>query len=292
MDRRIPAAAALHFLLAACGDGSSTEPLVPTALQLDRESVVLEVQETVVVHAQILDQYGDVLTGEDQITWSASNSSVAQVSAGTITGVGPGVATVSAQAEGLSAEVEVTVEARELTGELSFDYAGGHSGSYGVSETFRLDLGTGGDLQDWAVTFYFNEFQSQDIVSERVREDGLRDLVWFWVDLSIEETGTHDLDGAFIFFGVQDSQTWEFAYEDMLEGTVEFTSVTSDRVEGTFAFELEAPTGETLSVTSGAFDVPRVSEAEVGIASTAEAVAGAQSFSHAELRRRMLDARR
>jgi hypothetical protein len=51
--------------------------------------------------------------------------------------------------------------------------------------------------------------------------------------------------------------------------------VTADRLEGTFAFDLEAGTGETLDVTEGSFDVPRISEGEIGIASSPAAVTGA-----------------
>jgi uncharacterized protein YjdB len=96
-------------LLASC---DSTEPMVPTTLQLSQTSAALQYGQTVTVRATILDQKGAPIDPPPEglsITWNSANQGIASVDAGTILGTGAGNTTVTARAGGLQAQVQVTV---------------------------------------------------------------------------------------------------------------------------------------------------------------------------------------
>jgi uncharacterized protein YjdB len=96
-------------LLASC---DSTEPVVPTTLQLSQTSAALQYGQTVTVRATILDQKGAPIDPPPEglaITWTSANQGIASVDAGTILGTGAGNTTVTARAGGLQAQVQVTV---------------------------------------------------------------------------------------------------------------------------------------------------------------------------------------
>ncbi len=103
------------LLLAACGGGGS-EPTTPpppspttvTRVALVSDTATLVAAQTRQLTAQALDQSGASLTGR-AITWTSSSASVASVSGGLVTGVGPGSATVIASVDGKADTATVTV---------------------------------------------------------------------------------------------------------------------------------------------------------------------------------------
>lgn len=114
-------------LAAACGGEStptSTPPQPPAggaaSISIDQStgfegSIKLDVREQASFTATVRDASGAVLPGH-AITWSSSSASVAAVSStGTVTGVGPGTATIRATSDGKSDTRTVQVLALNLT---------------------------------------------------------------------------------------------------------------------------------------------------------------------------------
>jgi hypothetical protein len=263
MIRRTLPIVAVIAVLGAC---DSTEPRVPAAVEVDQQALTVQVGDTARVEAVVIDQSGrafDTPPDGFAITWSTSAPSVATVSDGLITGVGRGDAVIRAHAGALpAAEVAVTVESRVVTAQLGFSYSGDRTGSFSIDETFAIDeIGAG----DWAVTFYAVDdgLDFTDAMGFRLRGDGLVDFMWFWVEGHITSADTRPA-GALLLLGwnIPDN-TAEKVYE-VTSGTVTHTSVTTERMVGTFALEMaEDGTGAALTVSGGTFDLPLVEEDEV-----------------------------
>lgn len=259
--------AILALVLVGCSD--STEPLVPTAMELDETALSLTVRESATVEARILDQNGTELMEipeEYEIEWSVSDGRVIDIDGDTFIATAPGTATLTAEAGDLEAmEVDVTVAPRELSAALSFDYEGDRSGTFELSSTFEMD--TGQLPFDWAATLYRPApLVGQDVLAQRVREEGLNDIFTFWVDQGepISSTGTFEMSGAYVGFDWDGQPPPEYA--QFVDGTLVVTSVTEERMEGTFEATLEDSEGNVLELTNGEFDVPIVTEVELGIA--------------------------
>ena len=124
-----PAWAALVALAAACGAdvtraSAPPQPQPPAggaaSISIDQPtgfegSVKLDRSEQASFTATVRDASGAVLTGH-AVTWSSSAASVATVSStGTVTGVGPGNATITATSDGKSDTRAVQVVALNLT---------------------------------------------------------------------------------------------------------------------------------------------------------------------------------
>jgi hypothetical protein len=264
--RRVSVVVALAgaVLTAAC---DSTEPRVPTSVEVQPTAVTVEVGDTAMVTASILDQHGAPFSTppEDHpITWSSSFGSIASVSNGVITGESPGTATVTVRAGELEpVEVQVTVEPRIVTGEIAFDFSGDRTGSFSISETFRLD----DPPSNLAFSVYDQQHNDQDIIGERLREDGLYDVVFFWVDGRVTSTGSRPISGGIMAFGFDlDDGTWEDGYA-FASGSATFSAVSPLQLAGTFEMELtdlDEDRYGTLSITAGTFDVPVIRPADFG----------------------------
>lgn len=104
----------LCVVLTACGtkDASSTAPsIVVTSIQLSVASQSLRIGATMQATVAIADQNGKPVAGES-VSWTTSDGTVASVSsAGLITGVGVGSATITAISAGKSGSVTVQVTA-------------------------------------------------------------------------------------------------------------------------------------------------------------------------------------
>jgi Tol biopolymer transport system component len=102
--------------LVACTDASSpigTGPAV-AAVRITPEAPVLALDETVALSATALDARGNPMAG-DASAWTSSNPQVATVSsAGVVTPVAPGTATVTAGVRGTFGRVTVTVGQRAV----------------------------------------------------------------------------------------------------------------------------------------------------------------------------------
>src|SRR5574341_606904 len=119
------------LISSGCKDQGTAPPLVPAAVQLPPGSVVFfTLGVTYQLHAAVVDQNGDTMTGHT-ITWSSSNPSVATVSgSGLVQAVANGSAQVTARSGGLSrGPFDVTVsqeviELRKVAGDAQIGTAG------------------------------------------------------------------------------------------------------------------------------------------------------------------------
>src|SRR5574341_192513 len=119
------------LISSGCKDQGTAPPLVPAAVQLPPGSVVFfTLGVTYQLHAAVVDQNGDTMTGHT-ITWSSSNPSVATVSgSGLVQAVANGSAQVTAHSGGLSSvPFDVTVsqeviELRKVAGDAQIGTAG------------------------------------------------------------------------------------------------------------------------------------------------------------------------
>ena len=98
-------------LIAGCKGENGTEPLTPASISIVLAKLVLAaVGETTQASARVLDQNGSVLGGQT-VTWSSSNTPVAEVSAtGLVTARGEGSAVISASVGSVSGSVIVRIE--------------------------------------------------------------------------------------------------------------------------------------------------------------------------------------
>ncbi|MDF2774549.1 MAG: Protein TolB [Geminicoccaceae bacterium] len=112
-ERRVAAHAimsALLLVLIACSDANAPVTPPPVAsVSVSPSAAGLSVGQTVELQATLKDASGKVLTGRP-IQWSTSSTAVATVSsAGVVTAVSEGVATISARSEGKTGQAQVTV---------------------------------------------------------------------------------------------------------------------------------------------------------------------------------------
>ena len=257
--------AVLAPFVVGCGDDTIAGPPGAAILEFDQTSILIQVQETVELSVRVLDHQGNPIADvpDGWIEWFSSNDAIVHVENGMVLGIRPGVAVVGARAGNLlPAEVMVQVEPRPLSGRLSFQYEGSHTGSFDVDSEFILDPEHGPIPPDWVATFFFSTNQSQDIVAEAVRDNGLIDIVWLWVNFPVTSEITLPLDGAHVVLGF-DGETEGASFGPMANGVITFTSVTSARMVGTFQFSVEHEASGILEVRSGSFDAPRVTEAEI-----------------------------
>lgn len=102
---------------------------LPSAISLNKSSVVLEVNDTDTVQATVYDQNNQVMTGIT-VNWLTSDADVAVVDAsGIITAIGAGTAVVSAQYGSLQADVNVSVTAPASNMIIVFDEFTGTNGA-------------------------------------------------------------------------------------------------------------------------------------------------------------------
>jgi len=264
--RRVPAASAAFLALVFLAACDSTEPRVPTSIDVQPTAVTVEVGDTAMVTASVLDQHGRPFSTSPEdhaITWSSSFGSIASVSGGVITGESPGAATVTVGAGELEpVEVQVTVEPRTVTSQLAFDYSGDRTGSFSISETFRLTVTELPD--DLAYSIYDQQQAEQVIGGERLRADGLHDLIIFWVDGRVTATGSRPIAGGVVLFGFDlEDATWEAAYV-MTAGSATFSSVSELQLVGSFDMQMQEFETEAVLEVEGIFDLPVLRQADFG----------------------------
>jgi hypothetical protein len=264
MIRKVVVAVAALTLLGACGD-SSTEPRVPTSVQLDRQTLNLSVGDTIRVEAVILDQDGrafDVPPEGFAIMWSSNATSVATVDAtGLVTAVGTGQARIRATAGTLppaemvvDSEGHITVAGdfdlpivldddesdRIVTAYFDAAYSGHRAGGFLVDDTFEL-----GDVDgqgSYAYTFYNEEYDDQDFIAWERRADGRLDYMEFYVSGGVFDTGSYQPYLGFLFLGYNlDTDVAEALYIlEAEEGTLTVTAFDPDQVAGTFSLPMDA----------------------------------------------------
>jgi hypothetical protein len=249
--------AILPLLLIAC---DATLPRVPTALDVHPPSLAIAVNDTASLTALVVDPHGDpfIPTPEEHaIRWVSSAPEIASVSDGTVVGESPGQVVITVTAGNLPpVQVPVLVEAREVIAQLVFDYDGDRTGTFSVSESFRLD----GTPEQWAYTIHDFDDNAQDVLGARSRDDGLFDLIHFRVEGWITSARSHAISEGAMTFGWDGSDAWEGRYA-LVFGNVSFTEVTEERLVGTFRMNLEEEaTKALLTVSGGTFDLPIVHE--------------------------------
>jgi len=283
MRSRTFALLAAALLAGACGD--ATQPRVPTALELSETALNLERFDTVTLAATVLDQHGRAYAAIPEgyaITWSSSAPQIADVSEGTIVAASPGSATITARAGNLPPlNLLVQVVPRTYSGQLSFDYAGHRSGSFAVSSSFEFLASGGPNAASFAFTAYEAEHDDQDFMAVRHREDGLFDVLHFWVDQRVTTSGTRAVSDGMLFLGLGPTAVENVYW--VTTGSVQITTVSDRRLVGTFTMSLEhAEFGTALNLTGGSYDLSVVPEAEfesVSVASLSASPAAAGSAS-------------
>ena len=113
------------------GDGTSTGPINVSSISLNYQKIYLSIGETKTVTARI---YPSNATNRN-VTWTSSNTRIATVSNGNITGVGTGTVTITATAGGKSASV--TVEVREGNSGTTCKYG---NTTYNTNYVLSIDL--------------------------------------------------------------------------------------------------------------------------------------------------------
>jgi hypothetical protein len=252
MSLRTLAPLVLGGVLLAAACNGTTEPAVPTALEIDPPTLTLVEGDTATLDYRVLDQQGRAMTELPPgftVTWSADDESVVLVSDGRVTAVGGGGETVvRATAQGVDpGAATVTVEARVFEGTASVDYSGEVNGRFEVSSTFRFD-GDWPETADWVFAYYDEDEEDHVVIAFDAQDatgnvgDMLilflageltpgRVIDWDWAACdagdaaACEGFGFLDLNVA-----LDGSTTGEEAEYDLDEGTFEFAAATSDEI--------------------------------------------------------------
>lgn len=137
--------------LTACGDNSNA-PCVPASIQVWPMDVVTVPDATSQLSAAASDVSGTICAAVS-VDWSSSNTAVATVSEGQVTGVDAGTAAITATAGGASADAIITVV--PLTGTWTFlSYVVAGVDFLDVVESFDITFDSSGGLSssvtgDW-----------------------------------------------------------------------------------------------------------------------------------------------
>ena len=89
-------------------------PVATTLMVTPDQALLVSVGQTVLLTAEIEDQYGDPMEGEE-VTWASNNGQFATVSDGTVTAVADGKASITATLGTLAGTATVTVDQRAHT---------------------------------------------------------------------------------------------------------------------------------------------------------------------------------
>lgn len=273
---RLTTLAVATVLFVACGDGlgpelsnsdedaiAASEPRQPSALELYPTSLSMPVDDSSFVEATVLDQYGEAFetVPEDvEIAWSSNDEAVVSVRAGVLLSENEGTATVTASADGVgSAEVLIRVLPPTYA-TLVFTHA---DRTFTIEGEFAFDPEAPDDVwsnrSSWAYTAYWTQKDEQFIYGRSRGEDGdLYGEVYLYLHGRVSEPGTHDHEGWTGYLGLDHEpgagyQEWYDIHD--LEMT--FTTVTEERMEGTFSFDLVDGSEIVAEVTDGSLDIPR-----------------------------------
>jgi len=279
--------AALVIFTPGC---DSVDPRVPTSIQLEPESVQLPWgRNHATITPTILDQHGRPFESRPEgfgMTWSISDERVATVgrqNTAIVYAVNGGEAILTGVAGHLPpahARIEVLPAPDTISGSLSFRYRGDHSGSFSVSGIWPFDHADPGIVntpeylearEQWVVSYHDSGWGDDVHVvqASRIRTDGREDEFILMLPGPVSEPGTLQVSGGFLTIGI-DRRTSpvgiEASYHDTV-GSVELTSVSDDRVAGTFSLDMRSRTwdgGEVtynIEVLDGSFDAPLTRDA-------------------------------
>lgn len=137
---------------------------------------------------------------------------------------------------------------------LGFAYSGHRSDIFSVVATFKLNLS---GEENWAVTFYDSEYDTQDLMAVRTRSDGLLDVILFWVPGRVTQVGTRSPSGGVFYLGYNpDTKVVTDAY-GVTSGSVTFALLDGSHYGGSFSLGLShLDHGASLTISSATFNVP------------------------------------
>jgi hypothetical protein len=163
----------------------------------------------------------------------------------------------------------------ELSAKFSFSYDGYRSDRFDVDHTFILNPATL-DPGSWGVTSYNYRYGEQFLSAHHLRQDGRVDLMWCWTPGGkVNGPGTRQLECWFTpQYNFETRQPGDPEdYDSWIggdrpgdgSGTVTFTSVSPERLAGTFSITMHVGDwpdwhgSPTISIRDGTFDLPIVS---------------------------------
>jgi hypothetical protein len=285
--------AAALALLAACNDepsgldaGADGPPIVVTAAQ-PRESGRGETMKVTIT--------GSGFRQGDEAVWERDGNADDRVVVESTEFVSESqlIATISVRADAAIASYDIAVDrprkrgigteafsvmhglGARLDARFSFTYDGYRSDSFNVDHTFVLDAATIWNPGSWGLTYYDYEWREQVLAAHYLRDDGLVDMMWCEVPGGrVTAPGTREL-GCW-FTPQYNFETGEYAdpedYTSIIgsnrpgdgSGRVTFTSVTPERLAGTFSITMHVVDPDwfgspTITISDGAFDLPVVS---------------------------------
>lgn len=132
-----------NFVACKSDDDGDDEKVAVTSVTLNQSTATVEAGKTVTLTATVAPENATNKT----VTWASSNTGIATVDGGVVTGVAAGEATITATADGKSATATITVTAASTDSGDSGSTDSG-SGDSGSSETTKVldvvyDLTTG-----------------------------------------------------------------------------------------------------------------------------------------------------
>lgn len=244
------------------------------AVRVSPPTATLPAGQTVQLSATVLDARDAQLAGR-QVAWSSADPAIAEVSGtGLVSARSAGTVRITASSEGVSGSAEVTVSEPPppppSPSALGFSFSGDRSGTYSVTGEVPLDASRRPQYGTWAAALPQDTVNLQ-VAAARAGTGRLAD-VFLIVLHRVSAPGTYTLSASctestptscargLLAFGYN----WDSrnpppeAQYDLAAGTITVTSVSADRVRGTF--EVSGPRvstagGATISLTSGSFDV-------------------------------------
>jgi hypothetical protein len=287
--------AAVLALLAACSDeptgldaGADGPPIVVTAAQ-PRESGRGETMKVTIT--------GSGFQQGDEAVWERDGSADDRVVVEHTEFVSSTqlIVTITVQSDAAIAGYDIAVDRPRKRGigteafyvlhgigaglhaRFSFTYDGYRSGSFNVDHSFVLDPATVMTPGSWGLTYYDYEWREQVLAAHYLRDDGLVDMMWCEVPGGrVTAPGTRELGCWFTpqynfetgeFADPEDYTSWTGDGGRPGDGTgrVTFTSVTPDRLAGTFSITMHVVDwpdwfgSPSITISDGAFDLPVVS---------------------------------
>jgi hypothetical protein len=287
--------AAVLALFAACSDeptgfdaGADGPPIVVTAAQ-PRESGRGETMKVTIT--------GSGFRKGDEAVWERDGSADDRVVVERTEFVSPTqlIVTITVQSDAAIAGYDIAVDRPRKRGigteafyvlhgigaglhaRFSFTYDGYRSGSFNVDHSFVLDPATVMTPGSWGLTYYDYEWREQVLAAHYLRDDGLVDQMWCEVPGGkVTAPGTRELGCWFTpqynyetgeFADPEDYTSWTGDGGRPGDGTgrVTFTSVTPDRLAGTFSITMHVVDwpdwfgSPSITISDGAFDLPVVS---------------------------------
>lgn len=147
-----------NFVACKSDDDGDDEKVAVTSVTLNQSTATVEAGKTVTLTATVAPENATNKT----VTWASSNTGIATVDGGVVTGVAAGEATITATADGKSATATITVTAASTDSGDSGSTDSG-SGDSGSSETTSIDA-------SWDFSTSPDKFPTSDAATDAVTD--------------------------------------------------------------------------------------------------------------------------